>query len=338
MKYFVRLDYFRAFLAWSVVISHLLDRVEIIHLEIGLYAVSGFFVLSGFIITHLLLKEFKQNNSIDLISFYKRRILRIWPLYFFYIFLCLSYAHFERVDLIWYYIFMIPNVAYVMESMIPFTNHYWSLGVEEQFYIFWPILLIFFNKRLFILSTSLIVFLFCFKFYCYFNSELLFEFFHATRFDLMALGGLTAFLYNSKYIYNLKHNQLIKRILYVFCFVILFIFVSNHFYIHKLINHFVFGVLSMVLILLLILDNHRIKYFGFIEQQGKISFGIYVYHSLILDIVINRIFKDFDHSKIEVQVTIIFVCITLIYLVSYLSFNYFEKYFNDLRTKLKRVH
>ncbi len=130
MKYIINLDYLRAFLAWSVVISHLLDRLNIVHLQIGNYAVSGFFVLSGFIISLLLFKEIENYGRIELISFYIRRILRIWPLYFFYILLCLIYVRFEGLSKFYYYILMMPNIAYIKEEMISFGFQFKDVKVK----------------------------------------------------------------------------------------------------------------------------------------------------------------------------------------------------------------
>ncbi|MCB9201623.1 MAG: acyltransferase [Flavobacteriales bacterium] len=300
-----------------------------------------FLFLSGFVITHLLIKEIKQNNSIDLVSFYKRRILRIWPLYFFYLFICLIYINFEKIEFIWYYVFMIANWASVNDLMIPLTNHYWSLAVEEQFYVFWPFFLIFFYKRFFTMSICFILILFLIKFYLYYfsHNKILFDFFFASKFDFMAIGGIIAFLVNNdRFKIILSKFRIIKNILLLISLIIILLVYCNSFYIHKLLNHYIYGFAIIILIFESIINNNKITNFRFIELNGKISFGIYVYHIILLDIVINRIFKNFDHSKIEVQVAIIFVCIVLIYLVSYLSFNYFEKYFNDLRAKLKRVH
>lgn len=128
-----------------------------------------FFVLSGFLITYLLLAEKDATQHISLKQFYIRRILRIWPLYFFIILLTffvmplfplipfsqgIKESYFEKLFL---YIFMLPNLALAFFPGISYATMAWSVGVEEQFYLFWP-LLIKNTKRLFLVILSVIIF------------------------------------------------------------------------------------------------------------------------------------------------------------------------------------
>ncbi|MFM7726560.1 MAG: acyltransferase family protein, partial [Flavobacteriales bacterium] len=128
----------------------------------GYVGVIFFFVLSGFLITYLLLEEKRVSATVSVKKFYMRRILRIWPLYYFLVilgFFVLFHIPLLRVPSqedtffghYWMnllsYIFLIPNfgLAYVMEG-VPNLGHLWSIGVEEQFYLLWPLLLKF-SKR-----------------------------------------------------------------------------------------------------------------------------------------------------------------------------------------------
>lgn len=147
------LDTLRALAALTVVWGHielfkknkglpnLLDN-PIIHLPSGRMAVILFFVISGFLITYLLVKEQTNNESISFKKFYLRRILRIWPLY--YTILLLSFLLF-RVEYsgttlaLCFSIF--PNIAHTLGVGWPSSPQIWSIGVEEQFYLFWPLLL-----------------------------------------------------------------------------------------------------------------------------------------------------------------------------------------------------
>ena len=112
-----------------------------------------FFVLSGFLITYLLLEEKRHTGTVDVGKFYQRRMLRIWPLYYvtvglaFFVFpafitiptwnVGLHEAFFgSRLSL---YLFLLPNVAQVALPLVPFAAPRWSVGVEEQFYAFWPL-------------------------------------------------------------------------------------------------------------------------------------------------------------------------------------------------------
>ena len=126
--------------------------------ETAKLAVICFFVLSGFLITYLLLAEEARTGAISIRAFYLRRILRIWPLYYLLV-LC-GFLLLPHVSLLglpippvhehsWWlefalYMTVFPNLA----VPVPYLAHLWSIGVEEQFYILWPILLVLFPNRI----------------------------------------------------------------------------------------------------------------------------------------------------------------------------------------------
>lgn len=105
------------------------------------YGVSIFFVLSGFLITYLLQAE-KDVRPIDVKKFYLRRILRIWPLYYLYLIISVITIIIFGLSLdikpLLFYLFYAANIPFIIGTTLPFISHYWSLGVEEQFYLFWP--------------------------------------------------------------------------------------------------------------------------------------------------------------------------------------------------------
>lgn len=108
----------------------------------GDWAVDVFFVLSGFLIGHILMMEIKRTGTIDLKRFYIRRTLRIFPIYWFMVFVAggvsLVQSNF-RLD-----IFLI-NLFYIQNFFPPDMFYYevtWSLAIEEQFYVLFPLLLL----------------------------------------------------------------------------------------------------------------------------------------------------------------------------------------------------
>jgi peptidoglycan/LPS O-acetylase OafA/YrhL len=113
-----------------------------INLQIGDYAHLGvvvFFVISGFLITSLLMHEYDTTRRISLRLFYARRTLRIFPASYFYLcVICLlsasNFIHLRGVD-IWhaftYTVNFFPGRSWQV-------GHLWSLSVEEQFYLLWP--------------------------------------------------------------------------------------------------------------------------------------------------------------------------------------------------------
>ena len=111
-------------------------------------------MLSGFLISYLLLTEQKVAGSISVAKFYGRRILRIWPLY--YLLVLLTFVVLPPIALfavptysalmpasVWWtlplYALLLPHVALTLFPPVPFAEPLWSIGVEEQFYLLWPV-------------------------------------------------------------------------------------------------------------------------------------------------------------------------------------------------------
>ena len=104
----------------------------------GSFGVDIFFTISGFLIGHLLFREFKYTNSLNFKQFYLRRALRIFPAYFF-VLIILALLIPNNVENIGYNIIYISNFLPVLEQFMPWS---WSLAIEEQFYTVFPILLL----------------------------------------------------------------------------------------------------------------------------------------------------------------------------------------------------
>jgi len=139
---------------WDTVFTWLFD---------GHLGVRFFFVISGFLITHLLFQEYNQTGNISLRRFYIRRAFRILPVYFAYLlvlFLLQIFTAWRQPAIVW-----IGNLTFTTNfHQGPWTTaHLWSLAVEEQFYLLWPLLLVFIalkgNKRtvFYILGIPLLV-------------------------------------------------------------------------------------------------------------------------------------------------------------------------------------
>jgi peptidoglycan/LPS O-acetylase OafA/YrhL len=115
---------------------------------VGGFGVALFFVLSSYLITELLIREHRQSGKLDVKSFYVRRALRIWPLYFF--FLILVYLVIRQTSV--YALpgkFLLPMFLLVGNWAVVFYNGmgysvagpFWSISVEEQFYLVWPLVI-----------------------------------------------------------------------------------------------------------------------------------------------------------------------------------------------------
>ncbi len=176
----------------------------------GTLGVNFFFVLSGFLITYLLVKEKELTGTIHIGNFYVRRILRIWPLYFLCLFI--GFVLFPLMKKMggeamsesanpWWYISLIGNFDYMHtwpeKPDAILLSVLWSVCVEEQFYLTWPIILRFVPVKFYKYVFAVII-LFSLVFRSFYTGGT--EADHAVRyfhtFSLigdMALGGLLAY-------------------------------------------------------------------------------------------------------------------------------------------------
>ncbi len=112
--------------------------------EGGVFGVDLFFVLSAYLITELLLREKDACGSLDVKGFYLRRILRIWPLYFFYIGLALIPVFNPNHVFTWrhaaMYLLLAGNWSVVIWGwpLHSIIGPLWTVSIEEQFYLMWP--------------------------------------------------------------------------------------------------------------------------------------------------------------------------------------------------------
>ncbi len=146
-KHVPELDGLRGIAITSVLIHHHLAPIS---LSGGFLGVDLFFVLSGFLITSLLLAEFAETNRVSLRSFYMRRLLRLGPALSIYLVITFLVAYFtqsisivRQLKLIAITVFYFTNwrMALGWDSALDPTAITWSLSIEEQFYLVWPLLL-----------------------------------------------------------------------------------------------------------------------------------------------------------------------------------------------------
>ena len=149
------LDGLRAFAIAAVMLFHLVLKHVLPGGEVG---VDVFFVLSGFLITSLVVGEFDKHGSLDLRSFYARRALRLFPALAAVVVLAIvlvsvvdsldtSYGH-ETIAWLPFTIFYIGNWARVLQpAAMGLLAHTWTLSIEEQFYLIWPLCFLLFAAR-----------------------------------------------------------------------------------------------------------------------------------------------------------------------------------------------
>lgn len=142
------LDGLRAIAVGSVLFAHFVPVKYQISLPFGSAGVQLFFVLSGFLITSILLCSKGVKLSQSLKNFYARRFLRIFPLYYLVLTLCTLCGWMTwHEDLMWH-VFYLSNVYVNKLGQWPEVGgHLWSLSVEEQFYLIWPLLVLLASKK-----------------------------------------------------------------------------------------------------------------------------------------------------------------------------------------------
>ncbi len=294
-KYLNGLNGLRALAAGTVLLGHIHDGLPSLGLpffgrtQCGLFAVTVFFALSGFLITHLLLREKESTGKIGIKNFYIRRTLRIWPLYFFFFgcALLFNYLVDEPYDksLILYTLLFAGHIPNCLNHFIGNAGHLWSLGVEEQFYLIWPWLIRFSKRPIVALSVFLILF-FVVKGIARFafgGEHPVYYFFYITRFDCMAIGGIAAWLHLRGIPAQLR-AILFSLPVQISCWLCLLAVIPDKFHVFSFLDHFLIAVVTSILILNLIanprplfrLENRLLRYLG------GISFGLYMWHSLII--------------------------------------------------------
>lgn len=319
------------------VISVLFYHADLIIFQGGWLGVDIFFVISGYLITNIVLSEI-QDGSFSLKSFYLRRIKRIFPaLYFMLLFtIPLSYILLNPKSLIEYMNnlkFSLPFLSNIYLSQLDFyvaepnkfspLLHTWSLSVEEQFYLVFPILIIIFHK--FSLLTHRIL-IFCFWFLLGLN---LIDISSISKFYLFQFRswefflGFLIMLYSQKNKINFSKNTE-KFALLTIIFSLLFF---NDGYIDNLFPKVICLLGVSVLLLnhkenLILVKISDVKIFSVI---GLMSYSIYLYHQPLYAFVRIYLRRSFQ----EVGIFQHFFVILLILIISFISYKFIEQPFNN---------
>lgn len=341
----------RAIASMTVVIGH----IELIKMDSGLensfyifknwgsLGVNLFFVLSGFLITTLLLIEKEKTGSINRKNFYIRRSLRILPLYFS---ILISTIFIFNYSPSWITLILcasiFPNIAHAFSLGWFYSPNLWSIGVEEQFYLFWPsilkrklksiIIICLFFIFVYPLLPHLIQFVLNQLHFSKENLNLVEKIYNVLNFNSMATGALISILYYQR---NFLINKLLtfSPILNVFLvtlpFILWFSNVNFGFFQVSIYS----GLFAWMIIL--IVNGTLTRFFEakILIFLGQISYGIYMYHYIILLMLMKFIHPYFDNYSITANIVLYVLVILLTILLSYISYHFFEK--NILKLKIK---
>lgn len=348
-EYYLQLDGLRTIAVSMVMFGHWVIYPKL--LSIGAFLSTGgvdiFFVLSGFLISGILIKASDNTNKIHALKqFYIRRFLRIFPLYYLVILIGVLIAIPNIRQQFWWFLFYAGNiiVAKTNGTSGSFT-HLWSLAVEEQFYIFFPFIVFFVPKKNRLISFSLMIVM---SVLCRAIIYLVYKqniniawWMHSLTFcclDSFGLGALLAYL-------KIYHFDLVKRILkkwglffwalgasillgYVFTLGSqenLFVFTFHRLF-FSIFCFWVVGVATT--------DGFKgvIKLFfenNFIQYLGKISYGLYVYHHF-MPYFFGRVGYNINGHSILLN-SFLYLIATII--ISSISWHFFEYPINKLKER-----
>jgi peptidoglycan/LPS O-acetylase OafA/YrhL len=368
--YFQNLNGLRFFAAFAVILHHLEQYKYWAKLPsiwgnvtvdaLGHKAVSFFFVLSGFLITYLLLEEDRKTHTISVKDFYVRRILRIWPVYYLVVIICLfiiplvfdlSYLgidHFNgkfpgKVVLMF---LILPNLLRAYSPTIAGGNQLWSIGVEEQFYIMWPLLV----KRFIRKVPQFLIGFIAIKFLVTVGLEVLIAtkgaglvlaavyriwiLFKVEQMAIGALGAWALFTQQKKLLAFFYHPLTWYASLAGMATLLLFRIDS------WLISYVEAAVFFLVI--LNVSTNTRIKVSlekPILNKLGNISYGIYMYHAICITVCLYTLtFFGIEKSNFILFNILFYVgSIVLTLTVANFSYEYFEKFFLNLKERFMIV-
>ncbi|MCI3939224.1 acyltransferase [Chryseobacterium aahli] len=311
----------------------------------GGIGVSFFFVLSGFLITYILiLEKLNNNNRVPLKKFFKRRILRIWPLYYAMVLFAfctpfiIKFLHLpssnEGYEPNWFFtLTFLENYVMMYKNNFPNVSPLrvmWSLCIEEHFYIIWGLVFYFISlkniPKLIIISVATsFVFKIIYSIYDISTTDIL------TNIDMFAFGAIPAYLF-------VFHKDFISKVeqipaIYKYCFsmfvLLIIALISNHLIsLEAKLNSVIFGILFSVLILFTLGEKNAFKISdqSILAWLGKYTYGLYLIHTICINFF-NKIGSNYTLNWYTI---IILSFITTVFL-SFLSYHLFEKQFLKLK-------
>jgi peptidoglycan/LPS O-acetylase OafA/YrhL len=310
----------------------------------GRFGVTLFFVLSGFLISSILLKETYNGVSVNKMSivktFYMRRFFRIFPIYYLVILLFLLLKNSFVVAHAGYFLFYCSNFLQLKPGNV--LLHTWSLAVEEQFYLIWPWLLVFIDRR-----YLKYVLVFCivlgtgFKYYEYYvlhgNGYLL-----LSCFDYFSIGGLYAYVRSGGESEGRKFENSFIVLLTVMLFIAWRLNQLGGAPMLVMYQKFLDGCVALGAIIFVLRNKNAIidKYLlnnRFLIFIGKISYGIYLYH-FFLDQPLKTLYLDTlgmsnGPAILSSTVFVFAFKFSVLLLLSWLSFLLIEKPILNLKKR-----
>jgi peptidoglycan/LPS O-acetylase OafA/YrhL len=321
------------------------------HADLG---VSFFFVLSGFLITYLLVAENRSRGKIDVTAFYIRRVLRIWPLYFF----CVFYG------------FIVTPYLRSLAGQSPFENAspflcsvflnnfdriihgppqsavlgvLWSIAVEEQFYLLWPLLLFFIPAKHYKwIFAGVVAVSICYR--SFVTGETAENHTLGVISD-MAIGGFAAWLSQRNNFFEKLFQKIPKAwtIIFYITTALLIIFWYQLFLFRILIT--LRRIIMATCFAWIILEQNyntksffKISNFKTISSLGKYTYALYCLHPIGISFTVAALrAAGLNHEAWQIIFLQLPVSLLLSILLSYVSYHAFEKHFLRLKEKFAYI-
>lgn len=320
----------------------------------GNLGVNFFFVLSGFLITYILIQEKKNVEQINIKNFFIRRCLRIWPLFYF----CVLFG-FLIFPFIKTFFGQLPNETANPLLYILFLNNFdtiingtpdasilgvlWSVAIEEQFYLVWPFIMYYFPVKKYwipffiILAMSVI-------FRWFYNNEIYNEIHTLSCIGDMTVGAFGAWLISEYGGVKTTFQNLSKTkifLLYLFAGVIFF-FRTELFHEIFAIKIFERIIIGIVFLSIIFEQNYseksffKFSNFQIISRLGKISYGLYCLHfvGILVAITLTRKITFIpEFWKVILLDTSLALLITIV--LSSISYKFIESPLLRIKTKFE---
>jgi peptidoglycan/LPS O-acetylase OafA/YrhL len=350
IDYFPQLDAVRAGAVMLTLLAHYLGRVGFVEIPYLWLGVDVFFVLSGFLITGILLSTkpaYPAGRRREIRNFFIRRVLRLFPAYYLLLIVFWA-AFFFGLVFLWffdygpYFFLYVPNLFFFFnpEQASGSFNHMWSLGVEEQFYLIWPWIILYLPLRYmrgFLLLLIVLSLLLRISFFNVKNFTML----PFANFHTLAGGALLAYYFFVKpgatiLRFAINYRQ---HLFFISFSMLVFILIALDTSVLKAFLSDVLVVASGVMLILcsakgwsapmsFVAENEAVQYIG------RISYGIYLYHMPIPDTILAG--AHFLGYQVSFEkhpwfwFTMFFV---ITFLVAHCSYHLIEKRFLKMKVK-----
>ncbi len=323
------------------------------HLDVGHLGVDFFFTLSSFLISYLLLFELTQEKKIQTGRYLMRRILRIWPLYFF--ILLMGFMVVPKL-----YIIMFPNDSLSLPDLAPFVLFYsnfymmehgasfifilsilWTISIEEQFYLLWPFVCKVGIRAFPWLAIMLIVISVAASFYLNESQAYYHSLSYGTNFGFGALGAYLVIKGHSiiRSIENLTKSSILFFYMTFFVLVLSYPYWNEINFLGKFEKIIFAGFFALIILEQSFSKNSflKLRNYRWISHAGKRSYGLYVYQALAIILISSLLGSLMTESKLSIYLIKPLLSFGLCYVFAFLSYRYLEKPFLKLKSRFRVV-